>query len=493
METAVAKAEAKPLNRTMVMMVLLSGAFVAILNETLLNVALPPIMRDFHVNASVVQWLTTAYLLTNGVLIPVTAFLVQKFSTRSLFIVGMGIFSFGTLIAGISPDFTVLLAARVAQASGAAIILPLLMNVVLAVYPVKERGAAMGLVGLVITFAPAIGPTLSGWLITHHNWHIVFFVVLPIAVLDIIFALFSLGDVLPRNFPRIDFTSIVLSTIGFGGLLYGFSAAGSAGWTASEVWISLAAAVAALFGFIVRQFSLAQPMLEFRVFRYSTFTLSIVVTGLVFMTMFSAMLLLPIYLQTVRGFTPFASGLLVLPGAVLMGAMSPIAGRIFDRVGGRWLGLAGSVLLVAAMIRFADLTGATSYLTLMTAYAGLMLGMSLIMMPVMTAGLNHLPAHLYPHGTAMSNTLQQVAGAVGTGLLVTMMTDAARSNLRHLLATRTSPRPSVHQLTLTSTIHGMDVAFTAGAAFAVAALILCVANRNPSHPAATYVAQSEPG
>lgn len=464
-----------PSQRSRIIAVMLAGAFVAILNETLLNVALPPIMHDFHISASRAQWLTTAYLLTNGVLIPVSAFLVQKFTTRTLFMVGMGLFATGTLVAGLSPDFGTLLGARVIQAAGTAIILPLLMNVILTVYPMAERGAAMGLVGLVITFAPAIGPTLSGWIVSHHSWHVVFFIVLPIALLDIAFAAVALKNVLPLTHPRIDLPSVALSTLGFGGLLYGFSVAGTAGWNTRTVWSALILAAVSLTLFIHRQYRLKSPMLEFRVFRYRVFTLSTVITILVFMAMFSSMLLLPLYLQNTRGFTPLASGLLIMPGAVAMGVMSPIAGRIFDRIGGRWLGVAGSVLLSITMIRFAGLGASTSYFTLMGAFVLMMLGMSLIMMPVMTAGLNQLPPPLYPHGTAMSNTLQQVAGAVGTALLVTVMTEGKRNALHSLAAGHQAPTAALIRL---ASIHGMDLAFAVGSAFALLSLTLSFFIRN---------------
>lgn len=464
------------INRTLVLSVMLAGAFVAILNETLLNVALPPIMHHFHIDANTAQWLTTAYLLTNGVLIPVSAFLVQKFSTRSLFLVGMGLFAIGTLIAGITPNFPLLLVARVVQASGTAIILPLMMNVILAVFPVEERGAAMGMMGLVITFAPAIGPTLSGWIVGHHSWRVLFFIVLPIALLDMLFAYKSLSNVMELTNPRVDVLSVVLSTFGFGGLLYGFSAAGSNGWVSADVWVSLVVAAVSLGWFVRRQFRLSVPMLEFRVFRYGMFTLSTVITVIVFMNMFSSMLLLPLYLQNARGFSPLASGLLVLPGAIVMGIMSPITGRIFDKIGSRILAIIGSTLLSATMLFFSFLTDHTPYSTLVVAFALMMLGMSLIMMPVMTAGLNQLPQRLNPHGTAMSNTLQQAAGAIGTALLVTVMsggTNAALAMLKGAAGVALGAKPTTKMVTLAS-IHGIDVAFMVSAGIAIFGLVLCL-------------------
>lgn len=463
------------LNKGLILAVMVAGAFVAILNETLLNVALPPIMRDFHITANTAQWLTTAYMLTNGVLIPVSAFLLQRFSTRALFITAMALFAAGTIVAGLAPDFALLLVGRVIQASGAAIMLPLLMNVILTIYPIEQRGSAMGIMGLVITFAPAIGPTLSGWLVEHHSWRLLFFIVLPIALLDMVFAMVSLRNVSKLSSPKIDVVSVILSTFGFGGLLYGFSSAGTTGWNSTQVYVSLAIAVVGLLLFVTRQLRASNPMLEFRVFRYNMFALTTVINVLVTMAMFSSMLLFPLYLQNIHGFTPFQSGFLVLPGAILMGIMSPITGMIFDKIGARWLAVVGSLLTAATMIHFSMLTTTTRYSVLIVSFAVMMFGMSLLMMPIMTAGLNQLPQRLNPHGTAMANTLQQVAGAIGTALLVTVMTDTTKSHLQKLMATAKTPMTTQTQLadvTKLASVHGIDQAFMVGSVIALLALIL---------------------
>lgn len=469
--------ESAPLhvNRRLLMAVMIAGAFVAILNETLLNIALPPIMRDMSISANTAQWLTTAYMLTNGVLIPVTAFLIQRFSTRALFITAVGIFSVGTLIAALAPVFGVLLVGRIVQASGAAIMLPLLMNVVFTVFPLEKRGAAMGMLGMVITFAPAIGPTLSGWLVEHHSWRLLFFIVLPIALLDLVFAVISLKNVTRLSAPKISVLSIILSTLGFGGLLFGFSRAGTSGWGDDVVVISLVVAVISLVAFILYQFKLNEPMLEFRVFRYPMFSLTTVISILVTMAMFASMLLLPIYLQTIRGFTSLQSGLLVLPGAILMGIMSPVTGRIFDKVGARWLAVIGATLTSAAMFGFTRITVSTSFLSMAILYAFVMLGMSLMMMPIMTAGLNQLPQQLNPHGTAMANTVQQVAGAIGTALLVTIMTNESTSHMRALLSTFGTSKPTQQQLATAAkqaSVYGMTSAFWVGLIICIGALVL---------------------
>lgn len=474
MNTTVAP-KVEHLNKRLILGIMIAGAFVAILNETLLNVALPPIMRNLNITANTAQWLTTAYMLTNGVLIPVSAFLLRRFSTRALFITAMALFALGTLIAGVAPDFAVLLVGRVVQASGSAIMLPLLMNVILTIFPIEQRGSAMGIMGLVITFAPAIGPTLSGWLVEHHSWRLLFFIVLPIALLDMIFAIIALRNVTELTSPKVDVVSVIYSTFGFGGLLYGFSTAGNVGWNSLQVYVSLAVAVAGLLLFVTRQLRGSNPMLEFRVFRYNMFALTTVISVLVTMAMFSSMLLFPLYLQNIHGFTPFKSGLLVLPGAILMGIMSPITGMIFDKIGARWLAVVGSLLTAATMIHFSMLTTTTRYSVLIVSFAIMMFGMSLLMMPIMTAGLNQLPQRLNPHGTAMANTLQQVAGAIGTALLVTVMTNGTKAQTKHLIAsahTLVTTSAQMAEVVKQASVHGIDEAFLVGGVIAVLALVL---------------------
>src|SRR5699024_10476271 len=205
------------------MLVLLSGAFITILNQTLLGTALPPIMHDLQINESTVQWLQSVFMLVNGIMIPVTAFLIERFTTRKLFLTAMSLFTLGTLICAIAPGFYLLLIGRILQASGAGIMMPLMQTIMFLIFPVHKRGTAMGMFGLVIAFAPAIGPSLSGWLVDHFPWRSVFYVVLPIAVINIIAAYFLLKNVTKQTMPKVDVLSIILSTFGFGGILYGLS------------------------------------------------------------------------------------------------------------------------------------------------------------------------------------------------------------------------------------------------------------------------------
>ncbi|WP_442862449.1 DHA2 family efflux MFS transporter permease subunit [Bacillus sp. USDA818B3_A] len=419
------------------------GAFVAILNQTLLNVAIPHIMNDLGVSANTVQWLSTGYMLVNGILIPVTAYLIEKFGTRKLFISAISLFTIGSLVCSLSFNFTMLMVGRVIQASGAGIIMPLLMTVFFALFPPEKRGKAMGLMGVVMIFAPAIGPTLSGWLIGHYSWRLLFDIVIPIGVIDLILSFLWMKDVTKTTNPKFDFPGLLFSTLGFGFLLYGFSEAGNDGWSSGTVVVSLTIGVLFILAFIWRELTTDKPMLDLRVFKYDIFALTTIISMIVNMAMFGAMILLPIYLQNIRGFTALESGLLMLPGAIVMGIMSPISGALFDKIGARWLGVIGLTITVITTWQFTKLSMSTSYTHLMVLYVLRMFGMSFIMMTIMTEGLNQLPRHLGAHGTAASNTARQVAGSIGTAFLVTVMSSRSDLHYGQYLSTMTSANPFI--------------------------------------------------
>ncbi|GAA1490434.1 DHA2 family efflux MFS transporter permease subunit [Brachybacterium sacelli] len=443
-------------NRNVVLATLVSGAFIVILNQTLLNTALPAFMREFGITAISAQWVTTTFMLVNGIMIPVTAFLIQKFSTRTLFFTAMGLFTVGTLVCAVAPVYPVLLLGRVIQAAGGGIIMPLMQTILFAVFPVDKRGTAMGTFGLVIAFAPAIGPSLSGWIVDHLPWQTLFLMMLPIAVIDMIVAFFILRNVTERTFPRLDVLSIILSTFAFGGLLFGLGNAGNSGWTSAQALAPLVIGALTLVWFVHRQLRLPEPILEFRVLRYRMFTLGTVLGMLVFMAMIGGMLLIPLYMQNMVGYTAMESGLVLLPGAVVMGLMSPVTGRIFDRFGATVLATVGFTLVTVTTFMFAVLSTETSLVYIAVVNAVRMFGTAMVIMPVTTAALNQLPPHLIPHGTALNNTLRQVAASVGTAVLVTVMAEAARDPEKYGMAGQ---------------IHGVNVAFLVAGAIGALGVI----------------------
>ncbi|MFJ8235728.1 MDR family MFS transporter [Ureibacillus sp. NPDC094379] len=411
----------------LMIVILFVGTFVAFLNNTLLNVALPTIMVDFDVSYSLVQWLSTGYMLVSGILIPASAYFITKFKTRPLFIVAMALFAIGTILAAFSPTFGVLLAGRMIQAVGASVMSPLLMNTMLISFPIEKRGAAMGIFGLVMIAAPAIGPTLSGFLVEHYDWHILFEMIIPFAIISLILSVWKLENVLPNRPVTLDYLSIVLSSIGFGGLLYGFSMSGEKGWSDPWVYGTIIIGVIGIAAFIMRQLRLEDPLLDLDVFKHPMFALGTVISAVLSMALMAGMILTPAYVQSVRGIDPFKAGLMMLPGALVMAFMSPITGKLFDKVGPRILAVIGLIITTIATYFLSLMTLETSITVIVIIYTVRMFGISLVMMPIMTNGLNQLPGRLNPHGTATNNTIQQVAGSIGTAILVSIMNTHAKS------------------------------------------------------------------
>lgn len=405
--------------------VLLSGAFITILNQTLLGTALPPIMNDLQLNESTVQWLQSIFMLVNGIMIPITAFLIERYTTRFLFLTAMSIFTLGTLICALGLNFSMLLSGRVLQAAGAGIMMPLMQTLLFLLFPIEKRGTAMGLFGLVIAFAPAIGPTLSGILVEHFSWRSLFYVILPIAIINIITAYFLLGNITTLSKPKLDKLSVILSTLGFGAMLYGFSTVSETGWSNIQFISITVLGIILITVFIKRQLKLETPLLEFRVFSYRTFTIGTILSMFVFAVMIATNMILPLYMQNMLHFSALQSGLVLLPGAIIMGIMNPLTGYLFDKFGGKWLARIGLFLLIITTLPFTQLNQHTTFTFLSIINMLRMLTIAFVMMPMTTLSINQLPNHLISHGTAMNNTFRQMAGAIGTALFITLMSTFA--------------------------------------------------------------------
>ncbi len=455
-----------------ILFIMILGAFLATLNQTIMSVATPELMGDFNISAATAQWLTTGYMLVNGVLIPVTAYFMQRFSTKQLFQASMFIFLIGTIVSALATNFGTLLTGRMIQAAGAGIIMPLLMHVILTLFAPEKRGSAMGMVGFAIIFAPAIGPTLAGYILENYSWQTMFYGMIPLTLIVIAFAFVYLKNVSERVNTKFDTISVVFSTIGFGALLYGFSRAGSLGWSSAEVLICITAGIVSLALFTWRQLVSETPLLDLRAFKYNMFSLTTVISIAITMIMYADMMLLPLYLQNARGYTALESGLLLLPGALVMGFLMPVAGKLFDRFGAKWLAVIGMVITIVTTIGFIDLTDSTSYGYLVLMSTGRRIGMALLMMPIQTAGLNQLPPRLGAHGTAISNTVRQVAGAVGTSLLVSVMTSRTTAHVQDMMATGAANGLSQKQLATESMIQGINDAYVVIIGIAVVGLVL---------------------
>lgn len=411
--------------RNLVIAILIIGAFISILNQTLLVTAVPVIMKDLDIPFSTAQWLTTGFFLVNGIMIPISAFLINKFTTRKLYMTAMILFTLGTIVAAVSTVFPMLLAGRILQASGAGIMMPLSQVILLQMFTVENRGKAMGLFGLIIGFAPAIGPTLSGYIVEFWPWRTLFIIIAPLAALNIVFAFFYMRNVTEQTNPKVDILSIVMSTLGFGGLLYGFSVAGVSGWWSVEVLLPIASGIFIVGLFVRRQFNLDQPILEIRVLKNPYFLMASLIGIIVFVSMVSANNIVPVLMQDMLGFTAFQSGLSLLPGALVMGVISLIAGWLFDRYGIRLLTFTSLILILVTSVMMSFLSTETTFTYITIVYTVRLAGVGLSMMALTTYAMNALDNHMISHGTSLNNTMRQIGGSLFTALFITIMTGVA--------------------------------------------------------------------
>ena len=409
---------------------LVGSAFVMILNETIMSVALPVLISDLRVTASTAQWLTSGFLLTMAVVIPVTGYLLQRFTALQVYVASMTLFSLGTLVAALAPGFGVLLAGRVVQACGTAVMIPLLMTTVMRLVPEERRGRTMGTITIVIAVAPAIGPTISGLILSALSWRWMFWIVLPIALVALAIGASTLRVPSETRRVPLDVLSVLVSAVAFSGLVYGLSAVGEAarGEALVPPWIPVVVGAVALAGLVARQLRLQREdraLLDLRPFTHRTFVVCVLLVSLSFMALFGALILLPLYLQSVLGLDPFTTGLAVLPGGLAMGLLGPVVGRLFDRVGARPLVVPGAVVLSAGLWLFTLLDAGSPLWAVIAMNVVIVVGVSFMVTPLMTAALSTLPPSLYSHGSAILTTLQQVAGAAGTALFVTVTTLAS--------------------------------------------------------------------
>lgn len=483
-------------SRGKILAALLFGMFIAILNQTLLNVALPKINTEFNISASTGQWLMTGFMLVNGILIPITAYLFNKYSYRKLFLVALVLFTIGSLICAISMNFPIMMVGRVLQAIGAGVLMPLGSIVIITIYPPEKRGAAMGTMGIAMILAPAIGPTLSGYIVQNYHWNVMFYGMFIIGIIAILigFVWFKLYQYTTN--PKADIPGIIFSTIGFGALLYGFSEAGNKGWGSVEIETMFAIGIIFIILFVIRELRMKSPMLNLEVLKFPTFTLTTIINMVVMLSLYGGMILLPIYLQNLRGFSALDSGLLLLPGSLIMGLLGPFAGKLLDTIGLKPLAIFGIAVMTYATWELTKLNIDTPYMTIMGIYVLRSFGMAFIMMPMVTAAINALPGRLASHGNAFLNTMRQLAGSIGTAILVTVMTT---QTTQHLSAfgeelDKTNPVVQDHMRELASqyggqegamkvllqfvnklaTVEGINDAFIVATIFSIIALILCL-------------------
>ena len=452
--------------------ILLVSAFVVILNETIMSVALPRLMDGLQVSASAVQWLTTAFLITMAVVIPVTGFLMERVNTRRIFLTAMSLFIAGTTICALASGLPVLIVGRIVQASGTAIMLPLLMTTVMTLVPPAMRGRVMGNISIVISVAPALGPTLSGLILHYLPWRFMFVVMLPIALAAMLYGARRMVNVGELRYAPLDAISVVLSALGFGGLVYGLSSFGDVSGRSGLIpgWAVLLVGAVAMALFILRQLQLQKrdrALLDLRTFASRNFTFAMAMMAVSMGSLFGTVILLPIYLQYVIGIDTLQTGLLLLPGGLVMGLMAPQVGRLYDRYGTRPLLLPGAIIVSVVLWALTMVSETTPVTNILIGHIGISIGLGLVFTPLFTASLSSVPPRLYSHGSAVGGVVPQIAGAAGVALFVALMSVRQASLAAEGL-------PPVAALT-----GGIRLAFLVGASLSLLALALSPFVRKP--------------
>ncbi|MFS8098162.1 multidrug efflux MFS transporter [Lentzea alba] len=453
----------------LVVRLLVLATFVVILNETLMINAIPRLMESMQVTEHAAQWVSTAFMLTMAAVIPVTGWFLQRVSTRHGYAIAMGVFLAGTAICAAAPSFTVLLLGRIVQAAGTAVMMPLLMTTLMTVVPEQDRGRVMGNVTLAISVAPALGPAVSGLILQLGSWRLLFVAVLPIAGAVTYFGLRQLTNIGEPQVSSIDWLSAALATVGFGGLVYGLSLFGEGNVKFGPTVGIVIAGLAAIAIFVTRQLKLQRtgaPLMDLRTLTHRTYALALALMCIAFLAMMGSMILLPLYLQNLRGLTPLQTGLLLMPGGLAMGLLGPTVGKLYDRIGGRPLVVPGSIGIVLSLAGFTQVSMTMPYWQVLALHALLMVSLAATFTPIFTLGMGALPPQMYPHGSSILGTLQQVAAALGTALVVTVM--SARSSA---LVADGATTASAH-------LGGMKLAFVV--ATVLAAVTIVVAALLPS-------------
>jgi len=455
-----------------ILIVLLLGGFLAMLNETALNIAFPHIMGEFHISAGTVQWLTTIYILVCGIVFLISAFLIERFPTRKLFTASMGFLILGTVVVSLSSNFPVLLTGRLIQAIGTGILVPLIFNTILILIPVEKRGATMGLVTLVIVFAPIFAPVLMGFTMGFMDWHWFFVMVLIFFVLIAVAGLSFLINVTELTHPKLDILSVILVVTGFGGVVVSLSGLGDKGLS-PDVIIPLIVGLVSLLLFTLRQLKLKHPILHLETFKYSFFIIGIIITMINVMSTFAVAILLPIYLQSALGTTSSVASMVMLPGSILGGILPLVSGRIYDKKGPKLVISSGLAVMCISMMFFAGLSDSTLLQVVVLLCCGIYAGSSFVMAPNQTNTLGNLPAKYYASGSAIMTSLQQIGGSIGSSLFVSFMSFGQHSYLQNLV------NPTAAQQ-VSALVSGVDFAFAVGAVILAFAFVLSLfLKRNP--------------
>ncbi|MFO8069526.1 MAG: MDR family MFS transporter [Alkalibacterium sp.] len=396
---------------------LFMGSLMIIINQTAIKTALPTMIIDLDVSPSIGQWMVSGYTLLKGIMVPITAFAMNKFRSRNLFVLMMLIFSLGSLIAASGINFYVVLVGTLLQGVGAGMIIPLMQTIILTVSPIEKRGSALGLMGIVLGIGPTLGPAMGGWVVDNLSWHYIFYFLLLGSLLVIPLAILTLTDVLPMGNPTLDWVSIRHSLIGFGLFLFGLSILGSQGFDSLIAWGGILIGALFIVLFIRRNLNSDEPMLNVSLFKNRTFGLAVIIAMLGLMVITGISNVMPIYVQTVLGRSATLSGLIVLPGGMLKAFISPITGNFYDKYGVKVIGPLGGAILFIGTLLLVFVSTSTPIWLIVGTYLFLSLGFGIFNIPITTAGMNALPDEEMGHATSARQTVRQIGSSFAITLV----------------------------------------------------------------------------
>ncbi|CCO08203.1 DHA2 family efflux MFS transporter permease subunit [Desulforamulus hydrothermalis] len=403
------------------LLILVIGAFMAILDSSIVNVALPRFMTLFGSSADEIQWILTGYMLTSGVVVPITGYLGDRFGNKRMYIWSVAAFTLGSLLCGLAWSTQSLTVFRVIQAIGGGMIIPVSMAMIYRIIPREKIGLALGIWGIAAIMAPAVGPTLGGYLVDNYSWHWIFTINIPIGIVAIMLAIAYLEETPVQKNLKPDLVGILLSSAGCFALLLALSEGQDKGWTSQYIVTLLVFSGFVLCLFALWELQVPNPLIDIRLLKNPVLSASLLATCLTTIGLFSAVFLIPIYAQNLLGYTPMETGLLMMPMALVTGLMMPISGKLFDKFGAFWLGMIGMSLVVAVTYYLHTLTLDTSYRHLQVILSLRAVGLGLATMPLTTAGMNTVPRFLVGRASALNNTVRQISGSMGIAYLTYVM------------------------------------------------------------------------
>lgn len=427
---------------------------------TALTTALPSMMEDFGISAATGQWLTSGYSLAMGIIMPLTAFLINRFPTRKLYLTAVLIFLAGLVISVAAPSFSILMCGRVLQACGNGMLTSMAQVIILTIFPTEKKGSAMGWYGLSVGAAPVIAPTLAGILVDLYSWHMIFYAAIALVLISLIFAFCVFDNVLDSSKSKFDILSFIISAFAFGGITLGIGNIGTYPFLSVQVLLFIAVGAAASVIFVLRQLRLEEAFLEIRILSVRDYAVSVIGSMILYLVMMGSSILLPLYVQSIMGYSATTSGLVALPGSLAMAVISPFAGKIYDKLGMKILFVTGAACMLLSNLGMTFINMQTSVWLASALNVVRCVAIGCLMMPIITWGTSSLGKKSTAHATALLTSLRTISGAIGTALFVAIMTAVADN--------------SAAVYGGNAQIHGLNTAFSAMALFSFILLLIAI-------------------